>query len=116
MTIEPIAAFDTLRSALDPVLRTAGFAPAELPIQETPLGGQVAVYDRGEQAIRLVWDPEQTAFILEARPPSLRPFSQGWIDLTLQHFDREQADQKWVAEILEDLTNSLAAYFESPLE
>jgi hypothetical protein len=113
--IDPQEAFGALSSSLAPLLRAAGFAPSDEPSNRQGPDLLIANFDRGDHEIRLVWDAKESAYILEARPQSMRQFPHAWIDLSLQRFDREQADSQWVAEILAGLEEHLGKYLQAPL-
>ena len=113
--IDPQDAYTTVIASLRPILETAGFRETASRYDEAAFGGRHTTFDRGDQEIRLAWDGKESWFVLDARPESHRRFPHGWVDLTRQRFDRVKADTQWVSEIVEDLTDALHAYLESPL-
>lgn len=107
------AAFDQILDALSPDLVAGGFELVEAREHPESLGSRYATFSDGRRFVRLTWDGKEQWFVLEGDDePEYRPESGHlvWLDLTLQRFDPWQADSKWVAEVIEDVTEAFRQF------
>jgi hypothetical protein len=104
------SAFDEVLAAIRPTLDAHGFAPVEAREHGEAFGSRYAVFGDGRRMVRLVWDGHDQLFVLEAEPRVGAAPVPMWLDLTLQRFDPQQADGRWVAEIIEDVRDALDGY------
>ena len=102
-------AFHQILDALVPALVGQNFELFEAGNDPHAFGSQFASFSDGSRFVRLTWHGKGHFFVLEGdnspewRPPSGQPV---WLDLTLQRFNPTEANQKWVSEIIEDVTKA----------
>src|SRR5690349_5789004 len=111
--ISPGDAFDQIAKALEPELAARRFVLVEQENYPEAFGSRYATFTSAVKHVCLTWDGREQWFVLEGvvsadEPP---PLSQPvWIDLTLQRFEPVKGDEKWVGELIEDITAAFKSF------
>ena len=107
------AAFDQILKALEPHLTKGQFLLVEEKAQPEGSDSRFATFSDGTSYVRLSLNGKGQYFVLEGdlwpdrSPPSGDPV---WVDFTLQQFDPVKGDEKWVAELIEDIIAAFKAF------
>ena len=107
------AAFEQIIDALQPKLSAQGFTLRVAREHAQTFGSRYMTFSDGTRFIRLVWDGREEWFVLEGDDaPHDRPSSGApvWVNLTLQHFKLGEADARWVAEVVENVTGAFRQF------
>jgi hypothetical protein len=107
-------AFDRVLEAIQPVFLAHGLHLIEEERHPEAFGSRHTTYGDESLHVRLVWDGKEQWFVLEVDESPGRTAWPGWIDLTLQRFDPQQATSKWVDEVIEDVRAALVDYLGAP--
>jgi hypothetical protein len=107
-------AFDRILEAIQPVLLAHRLHLIEQETHPEAFGSRHIIYGDESLHVRLVWDGKERWFVLEVDESPGRTKWPGWIDLTLQRFDPQQATSKWVDEVIEDVRAALVDHLGAP--